>query len=113
MCAALPHALAFELQTHLTVVADGAWLLPEFATQLDLDDVSIRSVFLREAALQQVARAMSSRRGFAMVAAWHAESARVAWLYGNWLADQAGRVGLPVLPSRPYATASDRILALT
>jgi 2-phosphoglycerate kinase len=113
VCAALPHALAFELQTHLTVVADGAWLLPEFATQLDLDDVSIRSVFLREAALQQVARAMSSRRGFAMVAAWHAESARVAWLYGNWLADQAGRVGLPVVPSRPYATAADRILALT
>ena len=44
---------------------------------------------------------------------WHAESARLAWLYGNWLADQAGQVALPVVSSRPYATASDRILALT
>jgi hypothetical protein len=82
VCAALPHALAYELQTHPTVVADGAWLLPEFAAQLGLDDVSIRSVFLHEADPQQVARAMSSRRGVAMVAAWHAESARLAWLYG-------------------------------
>ena len=90
VCAAIPHALAFELQTHPTVVADGAWLIPEFAAQLDLDDVSIRSVFLHEADPQQVAQAMSSRRGVAMVAAWHAESARLAWLYGNWLADQAG-----------------------
>jgi hypothetical protein len=48
-----------------------------------------------------------------MVAAWHAESARLAWLYGNWLADQAGRVALPVVSSRPYATAADRILAIT
>jgi 2-phosphoglycerate kinase len=113
VCAALPYALAFELQAHPTVVADGAWLLPEFAAQLDLDDVIIRSVFLHEADPQQVARAMSSRRGVAMVAAWHAESARLAWLYGNWLADLAGRVALPVVPSRPYATAADRILALT
>jgi hypothetical protein len=45
VCAALPHALGFELQTHPTVVADGAWLIPEFAAQLDLDDVNIRSVF--------------------------------------------------------------------
>jgi hypothetical protein len=48
-----------------------------------------------------------------MVAALHAESARVAWLYGNWLADQAGRVALPVVSSRRYATAADRILAIT
>jgi 2-phosphoglycerate kinase len=113
VCAALPHALAFELQTHPTVVADGAWLLPEFAAQLDLDDVSIRSVFLHESDPEQVGRAMSSRRGVAMVAAWHAEGARLAWMYGNWLADEAGRLALPVVQSRPYATAADRLLALT
>jgi hypothetical protein len=94
-------------------VADGAWLLPEFAAQLDLEDVSIRSVFLHESDPEHVARAMSSRRGVTMVAAWHAESARLAWLYGNWLADQAGRVALPVVSSRPYATAADRLLAVT
>jgi len=26
---------------------------------------------------------------------WHAESTRLAWLYGNWLADQAEQVALP------------------
>jgi 2-phosphoglycerate kinase len=113
VCAALPHALAFELQTHPTLVADGAWLLPEFAAQLHLDDVSIRSVFLHESDPEQVARAMSARRGVPMVAAWHAEGARLAWMYGNWLADEAGRLALPVVSSRPYATAADRLLALT
>jgi len=56
VCAALPHALAFELQTHPTVVADGAWLIPEFAAQLDLDDVSIRSVFLAKQTLNRLRR---------------------------------------------------------
>jgi predicted kinase len=103
VCAALPHALAFELQTHPTVVADGAWLIPELAAQLDLDDVSIRSVFLHEADPQQVAQAMSSRRGVAMVQCGmrKAPTCLAVW-------QLAGRpswgVALPVVSSRPYAT---------
>ena len=112
VCAALPHALAFELQTHPAVVADGAWLLPEFVSGLELADVEIASVFLHESDRGQLERAMSSRRGIAMVAAWHAESVRLARLYGNWLADQARAASLPVVASRPYETAPDRALAL-
>jgi 2-phosphoglycerate kinase len=112
VCAALPHALAFELQTHSIVVADGAWLLPEFVLGLELADVDIASVFLHEPDRGVLERAMSSRRDVAMVASWHAESVQVAWLYGNWLADQTRAASLPVVASRPYETAPDRILAL-
>ena len=112
VCAALPHALAFELQTHPIVVADGAWLLPEFVSGLELAEVDIASVFLHESDRGQLERAMSSRRGVAMVAPWHAKSVRLAWLYGSWLADQARAASLPVVASRPYETAPDRALAL-
>jgi predicted kinase len=60
-----------------------------------------------------VARTVATRIG----AAWlqldaHAESVRLAWLYGNWLADQAGAASLPVVASRPYETAPNRVLDL-
>jgi hypothetical protein len=29
--------------------------------------------------------------------------------YGDWLAEQATRNGLPVLPARPWDTALDRV----
>ena len=112
VCAALPHALAFELQTHPIVVADGAWLLPDLVSGLELADVDIASVFLHESDRWELERAMSSRREVTMVAPWHAESVRLAWLYGNWLADQARAASLPVVASRPYETAPDRVLAL-
>jgi 2-phosphoglycerate kinase len=112
VCAALPHALAFELQTHPILVADGAWLLPEFVSVLELADVDIASVFLHESDRAQLERAMTSRRDVPMVAQWHAESVRLAWLYGNWLADQARAASLPVVASRPYETAPDRVLAV-
>lgn len=111
VCAALPRALQFELQTHPVVVADGSWLLPNFVSSLQLPGSAVASVFLHESDPQHLERAMTSRRDLALVAAWHAESTRLAWLYGNWLADQAQANSLPVLASRPYETAPDRILA--
>lgn len=34
---------------------------------------------------------------------------RARWLYGQWLAEQAGRAGLPVLEPRPWDTLAPRI----
>ena len=113
VCAAPPHALAFELQTRPIVVADGAWLLPDFVNCLELADVDMASVFLHESDRMQLERAMSCRRDVVMVAPWHADSVRLAWLYGNWLANQARAASLPVIASRAYETAPDRALALT
>jgi hypothetical protein len=67
VCTALPHALAFELQTHPIVVADGAWLLPDFVSGLELADAEIASVFLHESDHRELERAMSSRRDVAML----------------------------------------------
>ena len=36
--------------------------------------------------------------------------ARAKWLYGQWLAQQAQRFGVPVVASRPWSTLLERIL---
>jgi 2-phosphoglycerate kinase len=112
VCAALPQALAFELQAHPTLVADGAWVLPRFVSGLALDHVRISAVFLHQTERVEVERAMSSRRSATIGAPWHSKSSQLAWLYGNWLADQTRETGLPLMASRPYDTAAERILAV-
>ncbi len=37
--------------------------------------------------------------------------ARANAAFGNWLASESGRLGIPVVPSRPFETLPDRILA--
>ena len=36
--------------------------------------------------------------------------ARTKWLYGQWLAQEAQKYGLPVLPPRPWSTLLERLL---
>jgi hypothetical protein len=57
-----------KLQTRPIVVADGAWLLPDFVNCLELADVDMASVFLHESDRMQLERAMSCRRDVVMVA---------------------------------------------
>jgi len=113
ICAALPRALRFELQTHSMLVADGAWLLPDFVAGLELDGVRISAVFIHEVDPDLLRGAMTSRRSTPMTAPWHERSARLTWLYGNWLATEAARLGLPVLASRPFDTLVARLRAAT
>ena len=57
---------------------------------------------------------MDGRRSAPATMPWHARSADLAWRYGNWLADEAHRVGLHVVAARPWGDLIDRVLgALT
>lgn len=111
VCRALPRALAFELQTHRTVVADGAWILPDWAAQLELEGIDVRPIFLHEPDAAHLRAAMASRRSMPMAAPWHDRSTRLAWLFGDTVAREASRLGLPVVVSRPYASLVERVVA--
>jgi 2-phosphoglycerate kinase len=76
VCDALTRALAFELQTHRTVVADGAWILPEWSAKLRLDGVLVTPIFLHEPDPDRLRLAMESRRSLPMVAPWHDRGVR-------------------------------------
>lgn len=110
VCAALPAALAFELEAHPTVVADGAWILPAWAARLSFPGVEVSSVFLHEPDPDRLRTALGSRREGPSLD-WHATSNRLAAAYGDRLAEQAAGLGLPVLESRPRASLVDRLLA--
>jgi 2-phosphoglycerate kinase len=109
VCAALPEALAFELDVHPLVVADGAWLLPRWAAGLRLPDTEITTAFLHEPDPEGLRAALVSRR-VGPTNPWHETSNAVLWSYGAWLAEQAATVGLPVVAPQPYATLLDRLV---
>lgn len=111
ICAVLPRALEFDLRNHSTVVADGAWLLPEFMANLRLDGVTVRAAILHEADPADVRAAMDSRRAVNVVAPWHERSALASWAYGNWLAEEARRVGIPVVAAQPRESLVARLRA--
>jgi 2-phosphoglycerate kinase len=110
VCGALRRAFLFELQAHETVVADGAWLLPEFIANLELEDTAVSGAIIYEADRAQVQAAMASRReGPRMVAPWHELSATTSWQYGNRMAEEARQHSIPVVAARPRDTLLARV----
>ncbi|MGE0598360.1 MAG: AAA family ATPase [Dehalococcoidia bacterium] len=111
VCSALQRGFLFELQAHETVVADGAWLLPEYMANLELADVTVRGAVHFEADKEEVRRAMMSRRTSKMVSAWHELSTTVSWQFGNRVAEEARRCEIPVVEALPRETLFERVKA--
>jgi 2-phosphoglycerate kinase len=101
ICAALKTVLDFHIRESRMVVADGAWLLPDFMANLQLPDAVIRSVVVHEPGAAEVRQAMDSRRPAPSTMPWQELSAEVSWRYGNWLQEESDRVGIPVVAARP------------
>lgn len=112
VCQVLPRTLEFELQSHETLVADGSWLLPDFAAGLALPDAAVSFVLLHEPDIEQVRAAMDSRKSTKMVAPWHTRGAEVSWRYGNWLASEARRYGVPVVTAQPRNSLLQRVRSI-
>ena len=105
VCNALKRALLFELQAHATVIVDGAWLLPSYMAELEVEDAVVAGAVLYEAERDAVKAAMASRRTTArMVAPWHDLSATVSWQFGMRVAEDAAALGIPVVAARPRET---------
>ncbi|MGE0598359.1 MAG: hypothetical protein AB7J35_00860 [Dehalococcoidia bacterium] len=111
VCSLLPRVFWTELQRHDVVVADGAWLLPEFVAGLKIENADVRSAFLHEADPDEVRKALDGRRVNQTWAHWHEPVAAMKWTYGNWLAGEARRLGLAVVEARPRETLVSRVRA--
>jgi hypothetical protein len=70
-------------------------------------------VFLVEADEAAVLQNMRSRgrAEYQATASYEAE-ARMNWLYGQWMRQEAERYALPVVPVCPWATLADRVIAI-
>jgi 2-phosphoglycerate kinase len=113
---AIEIAVENHLDTAAAIIIEGDAILPSLlirsALQKHMHNKQIRAVFLIESKeeniftnIQERGRGTTERTEKEL----HTE-ARAKWLYGQWLAQEAQRLQLPVLEARPWESLSDRIL---
>jgi 2-phosphoglycerate kinase len=94
-----------HLDEQTPVVLEGDFLLPELH---GANSDRVRAVFLYEPEERQIVENFLQREP---EAGPQTKRARVSWLYGQWLKDEAGARGLSALPARPWETLFGRVLA--
>lgn len=106
MAPALEAVITNHLESQAPVVLEGDFILPAVAT-LFLES-QVRAFFLYEESEEQLRQNFLRRepeRGL------QEKRARVSWLYGQWLRQEAERTGGIALPARPWDNIFERILA--
>ena len=95
------------------IIIEGDGILPIISSQvLGLKDVC--TVFIVEQNEKQLLHNLQSRRrGFSD---WNTPEqvgfAHASWLYGQWLAQEAIKLGLPVIHAQPQQTMLERLLSI-
>jgi 2-phosphoglycerate kinase len=112
MLPALEAVIANHLEAHIPVVMEGDFFHPALAAQAQfLDEPNegrVRALFVHEPDEAQIIANYLAREPHQPE---QIRRARTSLLYGNWLAAEAERVGVPVLPARPWDTVFERALA--
>jgi 2-phosphoglycerate kinase len=110
---ALAAVVANHLETDTPVIIEGDYLTPSFAASRrfrgERADGRVAAVFLHEPDVDQLVANFSGRE------AGEGEQrarARVSGLYGEWLAAEAARHGVPMIPTRPWSSLQRRVLAV-
>jgi 2-phosphoglycerate kinase len=117
----LAPALEVIIENHVDtadpIVIEGDGILPALLARPSVHVRTmrghVRAIFLLEAEEQVLlANIIARQRGVThrTEAALRTE-ARAKWLYGQWLAREAHRAGLPVLEARPWSTLVERVMA--
>ena len=92
-------------------VFQGAWITPEFASRMMEQSETVRAVFMDEPDGDEILGWMVERSKVDEPTRRQIVMARTAELYGDWLREQASRLGLTVVAARPRETLVDRIIA--
>ncbi len=116
----LSPALEVIIENHVDTVApvviEGDAILPSLWSRPAVRDRArqgyVKAVFLVEAEEQIVLTNILARgRGLSGRTERELQTeARAKWLFGQWLAQEAQRFGLPVVAPRPWSTLLERIL---
>lgn len=115
MTPAIEIVVANHVATSESLVLEGDGILPSLLERPSLREHlangTVRAVCLREPDETVILANMRARgRGFdAMSAPEQRAEARAKWLFGRWLADEASRVGVPMVLAHPWETLSDRV----
>lgn len=112
MAPALEAVIANHLESGVPIVLEGDFIHPSLATTPSLSKIStasqIRTLVLYEDSEEQLQRNFLQREPEQGL---QEKRARVSWLLGQWLKQEAERVGAIALPARPWDDLFERILA--
>jgi 2-phosphoglycerate kinase len=110
MAEALEYVIANHLEGGPPIVLEGDFLLPVVAVRVTHVDQPagerVRAIFIVEPEEAQIARNYHAREGEPQPG-----RARLSWRYSEWLREEAGRLGVPAVPARPWDTVFERALA--
>lgn len=109
MVPALEAVIANHIESQASVVLEGDFILPMLATSFAESSIQsqVRTLFLDEESEEQYRHNFLLRESEDGL---QAKRARVSWLYGQWLKQEAERVGALTLPARPWNDLFERIL---
>jgi 2-phosphoglycerate kinase len=111
MAPALEAVITNHIDSQVPIVLEGDFILPMVATTSSFSESStdsqVRALFLYEESEEQLRRFFLQREPEQGI---QEKRAQVSWLYGQWLKEEAGRVGAIALPARPWANLFERIL---
>jgi 2-phosphoglycerate kinase len=109
MATALEAVVANHLESQAPVVIEGDYVLPRLAAQTSFcgypGDGRVRAIIIDEDDEDQLLQNFLARESKLQPL-----RARVSWLYGRWLKQQAEASGAVVVPSRPRDTLFERVL---
>jgi 2-phosphoglycerate kinase len=96
------------------IIIEGDSILPIVSGQF-LEPKAVHTVFIVEQSEKQLLLNLQSRgRGFNDWNKMEQEGfAHASWLYGQWLAQEANKLGLPVINAQPQHNLFKRLLAIS
>lgn len=111
MAQALTLVIANHLESRAPIVLEGDFILPSLAVQGMYGEFpaggQVRALFLYEEDEGQIGENYRRREGRDQPA-----RARVSWRVSEWLRQDAERLGMPILPARPWDTVLERAVAV-
>jgi 2-phosphoglycerate kinase len=109
MATALEAVIANHLESQAPVVIEGDFIFPSLSAQTSFcgypSDSRVRAIIIEEDDEEQLLHNFLARES-----KLQPRRARVSWLYGRWLKQQAEASGAIVVPSRPRDTLFERVL---
>ena len=95
------------------IIIEGDGILPIVSNHF-LEPKDVCTVFIVEQSEKQILQNLQSRgRGFNNGDKLEQEGfAHASWLYGQWLAQEANNLGLPVINAQPQQTILERLLSI-
>lgn len=106
MAPALEAVISNHIESHSPIVLEGDFILPIVATLFPKSQA--RAVFLYEESEKELRQNFLRREPQEGI---QEKRARVSWLYGQWLKQEAERAGALALPARPWNDVFERIVA--